>query len=236
MGACVNLEKTSLGYEIKTPALTLFFGGAAATLQNLKESYSHLDFVRLKQIHSNTVVESKDSSLDYQTLADAHYSTASGLALCVITADCVPILFFHERTGLIAGAHAGWRGVANKVISKTIEALTARGAVSSEIDVIVGPHIQKNSFEVGNDVRDQILTSLGPLSPEERNHFYTSLSPTQSLVDLNLVVRSQLAMDGISADRVFDLHIDTVTNNEFHSHRRDRERAGRQISFICKNP
>ncbi|NUN05058.1 MAG: laccase domain-containing protein, partial [Bdellovibrio sp.] len=39
----------------------------------------------------------------------------------------------------------------------------------------------------------------------------------------------------IAADNVFDLHIDTVTSLDFHSYRRDKEKSGRQVSFICKN-
>lgn len=235
MGFDVNLDKTPLGYEIKTPHITAFFGGASAPLIDVKNAYPQFDFVRLKQIHSDAVIESKDSSLDYQVLGDAHFTRAKNLALCVITADCVPVLFYHHGQGLISGIHAGWRGVANRIIPKTIHQLVAQGAAANELDVIIGPHIQKNSFEVGNDVRDQILSSLGPLSPADRSQYSESLQDGKSLVDLNLVVRSQLEQEGINPDRLFDLHIDTVTNNEFHSYRRDKEKSGRQISFICQN-
>ncbi len=234
MGFAVNLEKTPLGYELKTPHITAFFGGAAAPLADLKSAYPQFDFVRLKQIHSDAVIESKDNSLDYQVLGDAHFSRAKNLALCVITADCVPVLFYHHGTGLVSGVHAGWRGVANRIIPKTVQKLVSEGAVASELDVIIGPHIQKNSFEVGNDVRDQILSSLGPLSPAERAQYFQNLEDGKSLVDLNLVVRTQLEQEGIVLERLFDLHIDTVTNNEFHSYRRDKEKSGRQISFICQ--
>ncbi|WP_374031546.1 polyphenol oxidase family protein [Bdellovibrio bacteriovorus] len=115
-----------------------------------------------------------------------------------------------------------------------MQKLVSEGAVASELDVIIGPHIQKNSFEVGNDVRDQILSSLGPLSPAERAQYFQNLEDGKSLVDLNLVVRTQLEQEGLNLDRLFDLHIDTVTNNEFHSYRRDKEKSGRQISFICR--
>ncbi|WP_374029421.1 peptidoglycan editing factor PgeF [Bdellovibrio bacteriovorus] len=230
----MNLEQTHLGYELKTPHLTVFFGGINAPLSTLAEAYPQFTLVRLKQIHSDAVVETKDAQLDYQVIADSHYTREKNLALCVITADCVPIFFYHHDLGFIAGAHAGWRGVASRIIPKTIERLKSLGASPEKLEVIIGPHIQKSSFEVGNDVRDQILTSLGPLSIQERALFSEALPESKSLVDLNQVVRTQLLQEGVEMERVFDLHIDTFTNPDFHSHRRDKEKAGRQISFICR--
>lgn len=230
----MNLEQTKLGYEIRTPHLVVFFGGKDAQIQTLKESYSHYNFKRVKQIHSDAVIETSNTSEDLVPIADAHYTTENNLALCVITADCVPVMIYHHRTGIIAGIHAGWRGVANRIIPKTIEQLAKKGAPAAELEVIIGPHIQKESFEVGNDVRDQILASLGPLSPTERIQFATPLQEGKSLVDINQVVRTQLSQCGIANDHLFDLHIDTVKNTDFHSHRRDKEKAGRQISFICR--
>ncbi len=73
-----------------------------------------------------------------------------------------PYIFYDPQTGLVAGVHAGWRGVAARIIPKTLHKLLQLGADIKKMTVIIGPHIQKPSFEVGNDVRDQILTSLGP--------------------------------------------------------------------------
>lgn len=230
----MNLERTPFGYEIRTPQITVFMGSQRAQLPQLAEAYPHYQLVRVKQIHSDAVVETSDSSLDYQVIADAHFTKKKNLALCVITADCVPVFFYDPTTSLIAGVHAGWRGVASRVIPRTIEQLKRQGADPKNIDSFIGPHIQKPSFEVGVDVRDQIITSLGPLSPEERQTYYESLPNSKALVDLNLVVRTQLRQEGVNLDRLFDLNVDTVTSPEFHSYRRDKEKAGRQINFICR--
>lgn len=234
MGPGVNIEQTPLGYEIRTPHLIMLFGGVNAQIPALKAAYPDIDFVRVKQIHSDAVVESQDSSTDLQVIADAHITRNKNVGICVITADCVPILFYHQGTGTIAGVHAGWRGVANRITIKTIEKLIASGIPAEELDVIIGPHIQKKSFEVGLDVRDQILTSLGTLTEAQRSQFTEKISEDKALVDLNQVVKAQLQSMNIQADRVFDLHIDTFTNPDFHSHRRDKEKAGRQVSFICR--
>jgi YfiH family protein len=234
MGFAVNIEKTPLGYEIKTPHVTYFFGGKESQLQNLKSAYPQFDFVRVKQTHSDIVVESKDSSKDYQINADGHITTTANLALCVVTADCVPALFYHPKTGTVAGVHAGWRGVANRILINTIEQLIARGIPPEELEVAIGPHIQQDSFEVGHDVRDQILASLIGMSAEDKKMFYTDLSPEKSKVDLSLIVKAQLESQGISLEKVSTLYIDTVKDSFFHSHRRDKENAGRQISFVVR--
>jgi YfiH family protein len=227
----MHLEKTPLGYEVRTPQVTVFLGGIHAQLPQLTEAYPQTRLVRIKQIHSDVVVHTSEDSPDYQVTADSHYTRDKGLGLCVITADCVPVFFYDHSTSLIAGVHAGWRGVVGKIIPKTIEALTKQGANPGNLNVIIGPHIQKSSFEVGHDVRDQILGSLGPV---EKSEYSVSLSESKSLVDLNLVVRTQLQQAGINSDHLFNLHIDTVANTEFHSYRRDKEKSGRQVSFICR--
>ncbi|HEY1079739.1 MAG TPA: peptidoglycan editing factor PgeF [Bdellovibrio sp.] len=231
----MNIEQTPLGYELRTPHLTVLMGNINSQYDALKKHYSQFDFVRLKQIHSDAVVKSNDSSLDYQVLADAHYTSQSNLALCVITADCVPLFLFDPATKLIAGVHAGWRGVATRIIPKTIQALTNAGVKAENLQVLIGPHIQKNSFQVDVDVRDQIVSSLGPLSASERSLIVQEQAEKKSLVDLNLIVKMQLTQNQVSAENVFDLHIDTVASLDFHSYRRDKEKSGRQVSFICKN-
>jgi uncharacterized protein, YfiH family len=230
----MNIENTDLGYEINAGDYTVFFGGVGSLIHHLKSAYPHYNFVRLKQIHSDAVVESADDSQDYLIHGDAHFTTTKNLALCVITADCCPVFFICARLNLIAGIHAGWRGVASKIIPKTLDKMFELGAKPEEIAAFIGPHIQKPSFEVGRDVREQILASIGQPAVGAGSEYFEVISEEKSLVDLNQVVKAQLQQKGIESENVSDLHIDTFTNTHFHSHRRDKEKAGRQISFIIR--
>lgn len=230
----MNIVKTELGYELKTPELTIFFGGVRSQTDLLKELYPTFNFIRLKQIHSDAIVESHLADLDGQVIADAHYTKATQTALCVITADCVPVFFYDPTSKIIGGAHAGWRGVASRILPKMIQKMVAAGASPRTLEVVIGPHIQKPSFEVGFDVRDQILCSLGPLNADERAFYSETISDKKALVDLNQIVKAQLQSEGIELDKVADLHFDTFSSPEFHSHRRDKVKAGRQVSFICR--
>jgi YfiH family protein len=230
----LNVSETKLGLEIKTPNFTVFFGGVESQLPNLKAAYPDLEFVRLKQIHSDAVIESNSLDLDYQVLGDAHH-TDTHLALCVVTADCVPAFIYDSKRSIIAGIHAGWRGVASRIIPKTIAKLKEQGSNPEDLEILIGPHIQKKSFEVEFDVRDQILSSLGPLTAEERALFSEKLSDKKALVDLDQVVKKQIQDEGISLEKLFVINIDTVTDLRFHSYRRDKEKSGRQISFMVLN-
>lgn len=230
----LNVSETKLGLEIKTPKYTVFFGGVDSQLPNLKNAFPELNFVRLKQIHSDAVIESNNLDMDYQVLGDAHY-TGKDLTLCVVTADCVPAFIYDPKRSVIAGIHAGWRGVASRIIPKTIAKLKEEGSNPEDLEVIIGPHIQKKSFEVEFDVRDQIMSSLGPLTPEERAQFSEKISDKKALVDLDKIVKKQIQDEGLLLEKLFAVNIDTVTDLRFHSYRRDKEKSGRQISFIHFN-
>lgn len=234
MGLALNLNETEWGYELKTDDFVILFGGAKAQSSELKKVFPELRFVRLKQIHSEAVLETSLSSPDYENIGDAHWSKERNIALGVITADCIPAFFFDPKTRLVAGAHAGWRGIASKIIPKTLEKMIQQGAEPENIRVFIGPHIQKQSFEIGSDVRDQILTSLGPLSPEERLDYFDRISGDKVLLDLFKVARTQLQQSGVVVENIHALAIDTVKDPRFHSYRRDKEKAGRQLSFIAR--
>lgn len=230
----MKLEQTPLGYELRTPQVTVFLGNASSNMEALRQQYPEMALVRLKQIHSDAVVKTEDPNLDYQVLADAHYTRKTHLGLCVITADCIPLFLYDPGTHAIAGVHAGWRGVASKIVPKTIQELVRTGSQPQDIQVVIGPHIQKDSFEVDFEVRDQILSSLGPLSGADRILLAEEKCAQKSLVDLNAVIKMQLQQNSISMENVFDLHIDTMISKDFHSYRRDKEKSGRQVSFICR--
>ncbi|CAN5248865.1 peptidoglycan editing factor PgeF [soil metagenome] len=85
--------------------------------------------------------------------ADASISTSPTLGVAIQVADCLPVLF--AAPGGVAGAHAGWRGLAGGVLENTVAALCkAAGCRPSEIHCWMGACIGAESFEVGADVRD----------------------------------------------------------------------------------
>ena len=146
----------------------------------------------------------------------------------------MPIFIYDPTTQIITAIHAGWRGVANNIVPKTINELKSLGGIPEQMRVLIGPHIQMSSFEVDFNVRDEILSSISePVSLSE-SIYHRDLNPQKSLVDLNQVMKTQLQTSGILFDHLSNLYIDTFTDPRFHSHRREKEKAGRQLSFISK--
>lgn len=156
--------------------------------------------------------------------ADA-LATREAVAVGVRTADCVPILLADPRSGAVAAVHAGWRGVAARVIEAAVEALRDLGVDPRDLVAAIGPHIRPDAFEVGGDVAMKIAdASYGAqvvIAREPRPH-----------VDLAKALRAQLAHLGV--DRVDDVGGCTLTEPaRFFSHRRDAGRTGRHLAAIA---
>lgn len=227
----MNLRDLPCGIWIETPAVGILFGNRDSSFDNLKKQFPDLAWSRIKQTHSDIVVPAETYETPVRE-ADSQFTTERDLGLVISTADCVPVMLADAKTGRIAAIHAGWRGVANRIVPKTIERLLKEGSKSDSLYAWIGPHIQQTSFEVDSPVKDQLLAARGRDSiPED---FVKGRDDGKFLVDLNGLVKSQLRDFELAPDQVFDLHVDTKTEATFHSHRRDREAAGRNLSFIVR--
>ncbi len=231
----MKITETNLGFLLETAKFTALLGGEKSQILNLKNSFLDLTFIRLKQTHGDTVVHSINPALDYQVEADAHFSELPKTALCISTADCIPLLLYDPKNEYVVAIHAGWRGLANKIVPKTFAQLKALGTDVKTVQVIIGPHIQMASFEVENVVRDEILSSVDFGAHDAESIYHCNISSEKALVDLNQVLRTQLQNCDVTYDSLHNLHIDTFVDRRFHSYRRDKEKSGRQLSFISKN-
>jgi YfiH family protein len=84
--------------------------------------------------------------------ADAMVTDRPGIAIGILTADCVPVLFAGETPDgrkVIGGAHAGWRGAISGVLDCTVDAMENLGAARDTIRAAIGPCIGLKSYEVG---------------------------------------------------------------------------------------
>ena len=228
-----KFEAHPLGTVFEDTLLTAFFGGRLATPDALAMSFPDFEFVFLKQTHSNIVVRSP--SREDLPEADAHYTKDRRLALCVRTADCMPVLIHDPSSGLIASIHAGWRGIENEIIRKTGEKLKRAGASLGGARAWIGPHIGANSVEVDEDVALKLEARLDAVRANAS--VSTALlphdTPGKKRVDLLAIARAQLGSIGVERERTMESVIDTMTSLDYESFRRDRECAKRQISFIA---
>jgi len=80
-----------------------------------------------------------------------------GLALGVLTADCAPVLLADPAAGIVAAAHAGWRGAKAGIIEKVVATMCKLGAAAPNIRAAIGPCIAQRSYEVGPEFAQTIL-------------------------------------------------------------------------------
>ena len=118
------------------------------------------DLVMPRQTHSCRVAvidkHYRSLDIDKQEIAlegvDALVTSLPGVVIGVNTADCVPIVLADEQAGVIAVAHAGWRGTVGRIAAVTIEEMCRRGAHVEDVVVTMGPSICQECFEVGDEV------------------------------------------------------------------------------------
>lgn len=105
--------------------------------------------VYLEQVHGRDVVRLSAADLQRTPRADGCVTTERGLACCVMTADCLPVLFAAPAARGVAAAHAGWRGLAAGVLEATLQALCeAAGCEPQEVAAWMGPAIGPQRFDL----------------------------------------------------------------------------------------
>ena len=128
------------------------------------------------QVHSAKVVEVTEP-WHSRPQADGMVSKVPGLALCILSADCVPVLFADAEARVIGAAHAGWKGAIGGICEATLSAMEALGASRKQIVAAIGPAIQQDSYEVGPEFRDTFVGEqewtdrLFRAGKEDRSHF-----------------------------------------------------------------
>jgi len=171
--------------------------------------------------------------------ADALMAASRGVAIGVRTADCVPILVADLRSRAVLAVHAGWRGAVSGVLPGALALLreTHRSA-REDLVVAIGPHIRRESFEVGDEVAEEIERAMprGRASAQAREIAGEAIDRTRGPrphASLATLLWAQLLEMGVEAAQVDDVGGDTCAERaRFHSHRRDAARSGRMLSVI----
>ena len=114
------------------------------------------DMVSCYQVHGRGVVE-VTAPWQVRPEADAMVTRMPDIGLCILTADCVPVLFADADAGVVGAAHAGWKGALAGVTEATVEAMCILGARREAIQAAIGPAIQQASYEVGPEFEARFL-------------------------------------------------------------------------------
>ena len=199
---------------------------------------------RPKQIHSGRVLAASNAQEAPWPEADGLVSDQGGQSLWVCGADCTPVLIADPGTGHAAACHAGWRGVASRILPEAIRQLETHGAKRSELLVAFGPAVSGKEYQVGDDVVDAISNSLGA-GPSESEEISQRLQDTKVLLpddepgrhrlDIRGAAALQLQQHGLDSEQISSCPLCTLSEpNLFHSWRRDQVKAVQWSGIVAQ--
>jgi hypothetical protein len=188
--------------------------------------------VTVHQVHSpDSIYVDSPFADDARPKADSMVTDRPGLLLGILTADCAPVLLADREAGVVAAAHAGWKGALGGVVESTVAEMERRGAERGRIAAAVGPCIARKSYEVD----EGFLRRFAADDPEHERFFALGREGHYQF-DLEGFVLSRLAAAGLG--RIEALGEDTYSQpGRFFSYRRATHWGeadyGRQISLIA---
>ena len=191
------------------------------------------DLVSVHQVHGTDVAE-VTAPWTERPRADAMVTKRPGLALCILTADCMPVLMADSQAGVVGAAHAGWKGALGGVMEACVDAMTGLGADPGRICAVIGPCIHQASYEVGPEFEDRFTGA----EPANRRYFLAG-SGDRRQFDLPGYAVGRLIASGVGAVHVLQEDTCALANTYFSNRRRVKEGRpdyGRNASVIMLRP
>ncbi|MGW4754837.1 peptidoglycan editing factor PgeF [Streptomyces chartreusis] len=180
------------------------------------------DVVWMNQVHGSDVSVVDGPWRDRPVPeVDAIVTARRGLALAVLTADCVPVLLADPVAGIAAAAHAGRPGMIAGVVPAALRAMTELGADPARIVARTGPAVCGRCYEVPDAMRAEVAA--------EEPTAYAETSWGTPAVDVAAGVHAQLARLGVH-DRA-QSPVCTLESADHFSYRRDRT-TGRLAGYV----
>ncbi len=187
--------------------------------------------ITLNQKHTNKVLHFyNEESVKNKMTGDAIISEVKNVGISILTADCAPILFYDPNKKIIGCVHSGWKGALNGIIKNTIDKFNELNSVNNDIIAVVGPCIEKDSYEVEANFLSKFLDQ------DKKNEiFFKKVSDIKYNFNLRGFVNKELT--NLNIGNIDNINVDTFANEElFYSYRRscyNKEKDyGRCISVI----
>lgn len=245
-----NLEKSDLFYKFNDVSSNItaiftnrklnvgFLNQPESQIKNnrsavLSELNLNLDqIVCARQAHTDNVYIAKTEdkgrgacSIDEAIInMDAFITGEKGVALSIFVADCLPVFIIDKDKGVIALAHAGWRGTKSSIVKKTIFMMQqVFKSNPKDLIALLGPAMRRCCYEVEPEFLEYF--KRGVYKQNGKLYFDN--------IELNCL---QLKETGVLDSNIFDCGFCThCQNDEFFSYRKEKESCGRQMALIVKN-
>lgn len=209
------------------------------------------NIIKMDQVHSNTitwVTEKNKAQTIKQT--DGLLTNQKNLFLTVMTADCVPLLFFDPQKNYTGVAHAGWKGVYTEIAKEMIKQMVNKGSNPQNILVGIGPCIRVCCYNINKQRAKQFTDKFGKANviarskttkqspedvetPPQSPRSFVTRDDMNFFLDLPNIIKQQLITVGIPAQNIQDLNICTADNlDKFFSYRKEGQTFGEFIGII----
>ncbi|WP_411992312.1 peptidoglycan editing factor PgeF [Agarivorans sp. DSG3-1] len=176
----------------------------------------------LKQVHSTRVVDASDQA-NVLSEADASIAASSGAACVVMTADCLPVLFCDLQGTVVAAAHAGWRGLVDGVLEKTVAKMQVE---PQQLMAWMGPAIGPQAFEVGAEVKQRFVQH----NARAASAFTQASQADKYYADIFTLAEQRLQALGIGA--IYSERICTYSHPQHYFSYRREGQTGRMAAAI----
>lgn len=197
------------------------------------------------QVHSARVLAAGAARATPWPEADGLVSDAAGQSLWVCGADCTPVLIADPDNGRVAACHAGWRGVAGRILPAAIERLEAAGCRRERLLVALGPAISGRAYQVERSVTLQVAAALRACPPdaaealqelEACGALLADAEPGRDRLDIRAASQRQLLHAGIPAAGISLCPLCTLSEPLlFHSWRRDQVKAVQWSGIVSQD-
>jgi purine-nucleoside/S-methyl-5'-thioadenosine phosphorylase / adenosine deaminase len=152
---------------------------------------------------------------------DALVTATPGLVLCVLVADCVPVLLADPVAGVVAAVHAGREGLRQGVVPAALAAMTALGARPGDVQALLGPAVCGLDYEVPRAMQVQVARIARSAAVRTR----------RGTPGLDLRAGVAEVLQGAGVGQVVHDPRCTVEDRRLFSHRRDGV-TGRQAGVV----
>lgn len=196
-------------------------------LEHIGLDYSSINVTR--QVHSNNIFYLDgvvNGNVNFYDETDGLIG-GHGNVLVIKSADCLPVIVYDGVNKRISAVHSGWKGTANSIVKEAITKMLSLGSKAADLKIYIGPHIQKTSFEVMDDVKNVFEMNFsyeGIIEKKDETHY---------LIDLGRVVKCDAISMGVKEENIYVSSVDTVADQRFHSYRRDKKDYGLMYTLVC---
>lgn len=197
-------------------------------LQNKREITEYLqvrDLVSPNQTHSPNIETVCRGKTEYPE-TDALIITANDVGIFLNFADCTPIILYDESMNIGAIIHAGWRGTAANIVTKTVLKMTKSLSSKPEyIKAAIGPAIGFCCYNVGEDVYNSLKATVSDFSE------LSEIRNGDIFVDLKHINARQLTECGVTQIDIAP-YCTCCNNDLFYSYRKENATTNRHSAVL----